>query len=108
MLCRHEDMAPMMGVNVRPFRDKFKDSVDQIKRSMLNYVKSLQVASGEREMDEAEDEDVVPQITMTEAGLPIVPDPTAWRGQLKKTMEPLLRMYLGQHYSMCRSYAVPC
>jgi hypothetical protein len=95
-------MAPMMGVNVHPFQEKFKDMVDQVKRSMLHYVKNLLVAAGEREFAEGDESDLMPPImNMTESGLPILPDPNAWQGQVKKTIEPFLQMYLGQHYSRC-------
>lgn len=84
-------MAPMMGVNVPPFREKFRDTVDQVKRSMLKYVKNLLIAAGERELAEGDDNYLMPPImNMTESGLPILPDPNAWKGQVKKTLEPFL------------------
>jgi hypothetical protein len=100
--CSHDHMAPMMGVNVPPFREKFRDTVDQVKRNMLKYVKNLLIAAGEREIAESDDNDLMPPIMkVTASGLSILPDPNAWKGQVKKMLEPFLRMYLGQHYSKC-------
>jgi hypothetical protein len=91
-------MAPNMNVNVRSFRDKYKDTVDNLKRNVLQYVKQLQEAAGEREIEEVE-QDEAAQIKMTAGGLPILPDQSAWRSRCKKDLEPLIRMYLKQHYS---------
>lgn len=87
-----------MNVNVRSFRDKYKDTVDNLKRNVLQYVKQLQEAAGEREIEEVE-QDEAAQIKMTAGGLPILPDQSAWRSRCKKDLEPLIRMYLKQHYS---------
>jgi uncharacterized membrane protein YgaE (UPF0421/DUF939 family) len=80
-------MAPNMNVNVRSFRDKYKDTVDNLKRNVLQYVKHLQEAAGEREEEVEQDE--AAQIKMTAGGLPILPaDPSAWRSRCKKNLEP--------------------
>jgi len=91
-------MAPMMKVNVRSFREKYKDTVDNLKRNILQYVKNLQEAAGEREIEEVEQGEAA-HIKMTASGLPILPDPSAWRSKCKKDLEFLIRMYLKQHYS---------
>jgi hypothetical protein len=82
-------MAGMKKVNVRSFLDKYKDTVDQVKRNILNYVKGLQEAAGEREPENGEPE-VTAEIKLTDVGIPIVPDPKTWCGHLKKEIEPLL------------------
>jgi len=88
----------MMNVNIRSFRDKFKDTVDNLKRNVLQYVKNLQEAAGERDIEEGEQDDSA-QMKMAASGLPILPEPLAWCSRCKKDLEPLIRMYLKQHYS---------
>ena len=88
----------MMNVNFRSFRDKYKDTVDNLKRNILQYVKNLQEVAGEREIEEV-GQDEAAQIKMTASGLPILLDPSAWHSRCKKDLEPLIRMYLKQHYS---------
>jgi len=72
--------------------------VDNLKRNVLQYVKNLQEAAGERENEEV-DQGKAALIKMTASGLPILPDPSAWCSKCKKDLEPLIHMYLKQHYS---------
>ena len=93
-------MAESMGLHLQTFRDKFKDLTTNLKRSMLQYAKNLFDLAEHRASDQF-DPGVEPaaNIKMTDEGLPILPEPTFWRGRIKKEIEPLIRTYVGQHYS---------
>ena len=98
----HDQMAPMMNVNARSFREKYKDCVDQVKRSVLHYVKTLQELAGEREAEgtaERGAECLQPQIKITENGYPILPSVETWERLVKLDLEALVRYYLNHHYS---------
>lgn len=100
-------MAELVGIRVPSFREKYEDLVDNMKRSVLHYVTGLQTAAGQMrmnatngmtEVDHAE-VDHAGKIKLTELGYPVLPNPDAWRGHIKKHTEPLLRTYLNYHYS---------
>ena len=44
---RFERIADMMGVSTSPFVDLHKDKVDEMKRNLMDYVKTLQQQKGE-------------------------------------------------------------
>ena len=94
-------MAEGMGLHMQSFRDKFKDLTSNIKRSMLQYAKILYNLADSKTSEQVELGSVEPaaNIKLTDAGYPILPDPTSWRGGRKKELEPLIRTYIGQHYS---------
>jgi len=48
---RHDYMAKMMNINMQLFTDKYKDVVEQVKRCVLQYVKSLREAANERDAE---------------------------------------------------------
>jgi hypothetical protein len=90
-------MSKMMNVNTRLFRDKYRDVVEQVKRCLLQYVKSMREAAEERI---AENEaDPVAALKMTEKGYPIMPDAKIWKAGQRKDLERLVRTYLSMHYS---------
>ena len=99
LLRSHDYMAQMMNVNMKPFREKFKDPVDHIKRSLLQYAKSLQEAAGEREVNRATAKNA-PELQMkrTELGFSILQNSEAWKGRLMKNIELVLHANLGQHF----------
>ena len=93
-------MAETMGLHTPSFRDKFKDLISSLKRSMLQYAKSLHDLA-EHRVSEQIDPGIEPagNIKMTEEGFPILPEPSYWRGRTKQEIERLIRTYVGQHYS---------
>ena len=86
-----------MGLKVPLFREKNKNLTENLKRSMLNYVKGLQ------ETGINQDPGLENQIKLTESGFPVLPDPVGWRTARKVDLELLTRTYLSQHYSMFHS-----
>jgi len=100
-------MAKFMKVGVRPFREKYSEVVEQMKRSMLNYINSLHEAA-RQQADERQGTDYGPaaKIMLRSDGLPILPHPDTWRSGLKRILENLLREYLGQHYSASAAFVL--
>jgi hypothetical protein len=100
----HDRMAELVGARVPSFREKYEDLVNNMKRSMLHYVTGLQTRASQMvnnataEDDHAE-VDHAGQMKLTELGFPVLPNPEAWRGHVKKHTEELLRRYLNYHYS---------
>jgi len=97
---RHDYMAKMMNINMRLFADKYKDVVEQVKRCVLRYVKSMREAADERDVEnEAADTNPAAPLKITELGYPILPDVKTWKAGQKKDLERVVRTYLSMHYS---------
>ncbi len=111
---RFERIADMMGVSSSPFVDLHKDKVDEMKRNLMDYVKTLRQQKGEDATGGGESSslpagDRLPadtslpngmQVKITGNGFPIVPDVDDWSKLRKKDLELILRTYLGRHYGM--------
>jgi hypothetical protein len=119
---RFERIADMMGVNTSPFVELHKDKVDEMKRNLMDYVKTVRQlkgpdkpGSGEASTLSADDglpaadnllaDTGLPadiQILTSPSGYPLVPDVDDvddWDKLRKKDLELILRTYLGRHYS---------
>lgn len=101
-------MAELVGVRVPSFREKYEELVDNMKRSILHYVTKLPTAgqmvniattSATAEEDDHAEVDHAGKMKLTELGYPVLPNPEAWRGHVKKHTEELLRRYLNYNYS---------
>jgi hypothetical protein len=99
-LSRHEQMAELMGLKVPLFREKNKDLLDNLKRSMLHYVKCLQDITASVNTEGPDIGALGNQIKLNESGYPILPDAVLWRSARKRDLEVLARTYLSHHYSM--------
>ena len=93
-------MAALANTKIGSFNEKHRDLVDNVKRSMLHYVKAINTASGHQDND-ADDVDIEPagQIKLTVDQFPILPEPALWIRARKLELEKILRAYMGYHYS---------
>ena len=93
-------MAALANTKIGSFNEKHRDLVDNVKRSMLHYVKAINTASGHQDND-ADDVDIEPagQIKLTVDQFPILPEPAVWIRARKLELEKILRAYMGYHYS---------
>lgn len=109
---RFERIADMMGVSTSPFVDLHKDKVDEMKRNLMDYVKTLRQHKGQDETGSGETSCLPAgtsllagmQVKITGNGFPIVPDVDDWSNIRKKDLELILWTYLGRHYGMTGFY----
>ena len=98
-ISRHDQMADLMGLKIPLFCEKNKDLVDNLKRSMLHYVKGLQDITANVTTEGPDNGALGNQIKLSESGYPILPDAAVWRSAYKKDLEVMARTYLSHHYS---------
>jgi hypothetical protein len=91
-----------MGLSGRAFVDRNENQVTEMKRSMLEFMKAARVTLKRREENdltepESGPDNEDPQVKMSAAGFPILPNITS-KTLSKMAYERLLRAYLSQHY----------
>ncbi|KAF8804320.1 hypothetical protein BYT27DRAFT_7213959 [Phlegmacium glaucopus] len=100
---RYDRIADVMGIPAQSFADMHKDKIDELKRHLMDYVKSLQQMTGLVSDAEARDSRALPpewQVQITEDGYPRVPHPVPLEDLRKGELDEVLRSYLGWHYSV--------
>ena len=98
-----------LSLRGQDFTDRYEDQVEEMKRSFLQFMKSMHtrisgnvgadadVAAGAGAGAGADDQGV----KVTSEGYPIIPKEVTEQGSKKKA-EDILRAYLGQHYCKFR------
>jgi len=91
-----------MGSRGQSFSDRHDDLVMEMKRKLMDFVKSLQAR---REMaalgnptEIGNHELARPEVRMTERGYPILPHEASSAGGNKRQLEHMMRAFLTQHY----------
>jgi hypothetical protein len=83
------------------FTERYEDQTTEMKRSLLEYMKSMRVKSNAGAGAGAgagnNEEQPLTEMKMTGAGYPILPD-IVLDGLTKKKCEIILRTYLSQHH----------
>lgn len=92
-------MAKLSDIGGRLFRDKYRDLVDQLKRSILQYVMMLRDLAEQRDAElEGAELDPSAAFKVTDLGFPILPEPVAWKDKPKKELERVVRTFMSKHY----------
>ena len=90
------------------FTDRYEDQVEEMKRSFLEFMKSMRMritgdvtcASADADAGVGGDADDL-SVKVTSEGYPIIPKQVTEKGNKKKAGD-ILRAYLGQHYCKFR------
>jgi len=86
-----------MGVASKSFEDTYEHKARDMKRTLLEYVKTLRVArTGVGPAGGPDTEWTT--IRQDPCGFPMAPCPPSWEKVTKEDLEPIYRMYLTQHY----------
>lgn len=94
---RHDEIANILGVASKSFEDTYEDKAKEMKRTVLEYVKTLR-AAGTRIGPVVGPETAWTTIRQDPRGFPMAPCPPSWDKVTKDELEPIYRMYLTQHY----------
>ncbi|KAF8802326.1 hypothetical protein BYT27DRAFT_7112582 [Phlegmacium glaucopus] len=93
----HDDIADLLGIHSKAFEDIYEDKSQEMKRTVLEYIKTLQAAK-------AGPGAVLPQEVLTiqldPDRFPIAPRPASWSAVSKDDLEPMYRVYITQHYRL--------
>jgi hypothetical protein len=95
----HDEIANILGVPSKSFEEIYQDKAREMKRTLLEYVKTLQGV-----IDNAGSIPAgagLSTITLDPEGFPVAPNPPSWDKYTKDDLERLYRLYLTHHYREC-------
>ncbi|KAF8811080.1 hypothetical protein BYT27DRAFT_7253210 [Phlegmacium glaucopus] len=110
----HDEIADLLKVPARSFEEIYPDKSKDIKRTLLEYLKTLgaSVAGGSAGVNAGVNAGGTAGLTagahtvtmqLDPNGFPIAPTVASWNSVSKEDLEPLYRMYITQHYRLaCR------
>ncbi|KAF8805954.1 hypothetical protein BYT27DRAFT_7257783 [Phlegmacium glaucopus] len=102
----HDHILKMMSVSARSFLGTYKTEVTQMKRLIMEYVKTLQTIANPAippppgTSNEVSRKMILPK---SNEGFPVLPIPWPVEEYSKQDLEELFTLYVGQHYSMDQS-----
>jgi hypothetical protein len=103
---RYDNIANIMGVPGQSFVDMHNDKINEIKRSLINYVKSLQqTANTIVNLRPPEPQAHQIAIQVTSEGYPILPANIQFARLNKTDITDMIRQYLNAHYSKIELYS---
>jgi hypothetical protein len=100
--CSHDELTGTLAGQGQPFTERYNDQTTEMKRSLLEYMKSLRVKADALHAGAANNTVDQIEMKMTVDGYPILPDIVMEGGLTKKKCEIMLRTYLSQHHCECR------
>lgn len=92
-----------MGVPSKSFEDTYADRATDMKRTVMEYIKTLRAMRSTGAGTNAPRPGIT--IHVDDDGFPIVPHPVSWEKVTKEDLEAMYRSYMTQHY---RTYHAPC
>lgn len=95
-LCRHDNIADLLGIRVASFEREHEDAMRDIKRELIRYVRKLKARVSGVPMDSAAD--AQPYIRFDAQGYPELVGMKATTKVPKRPLENLCREYLNAHY----------
>jgi hypothetical protein len=94
---RHDEIALNMGMpSKRSFEDTYENSVTEMTRNLVNYVKSLR--DSRENIVTGQNAEPAPDVTMNSDGFPVLPVAIEQKSLKKRELEEIMRAYMGRHY----------
>jgi len=92
----HDEIADIMGVTTKSFEETYKDKSNELKRTLLEYIKTLRAikvgtGAGAGAVSSLD-------IRVNPRGFPMAPCPPSWEKISKDTLEGLFHKYISLHY----------
>jgi hypothetical protein len=91
-----------MGVPSKSFEDTYEDRATDMKRTVLDYIKTLRAMRSTGANAGAGATSHGTTVHLNQDGFPIVPCPASWEKVTKEDLEAMYRSYITQHYRTYR------
>jgi hypothetical protein len=93
LAARFDEIPETLGVHAKSFEDHYEDLANEMKRALLEYIKTIRnpttgTGSGTNG----------PTISVDPDGFPLLPESIQWTKSTKDDLEKLYRSYITMHY----------
>ena len=101
----HDEIAQIMGVLSKSFEETHKDWATEMKRTVLDYIKTLQAicltGAGTEPGGVSTSHGTI--IHWDQDEFPLIPSSVSWDKVSKENLEAIYQSYITQHYHKCWS-----